>query len=188
MLCTATLLPPVPTSSSRGGAVTPLSGTSWPNTMSGTSCLEPPHTQPTTYSNTDSNHTYLHFTELGTKWKFPRKPQSHALSSCTFHFSTTGPSISLSQGPSGNFNQEPHHIAQMGSTSKISQGTSMARPKHIPSYGPSKFTPCAPSHTPVSHYIPSHILPHTHPTTHINHLPSLLPLAPPLIYLTHGLY
>ena len=67
----------------------------------------------------------------------------------------------------------------------ISQETSMARPKHIPSYCPSKFPSCAPRHTPVSNYILSHPLPHTHPTPHINHPSSLLPLAPPVLHLTH---
>ena len=85
-------------------------------------------------------------------------------------------------------NQEPNHIAQLGSNSKHSQETSMARPEHIHSYCSSKFPSCAPSHTPVSNSIPSHPLPHTHPTTHINHPPSLLPFAPPLLHLTHGLY
>ena len=89
---------------------------------------------------------------------------------------------------SGNFNQEPHHIAQLGPTSKTSQETSMARLKHIPSYRSSKFPPCAPSQTPVSHSIPSRPLLHTHPTTHINHPPSLLPLSPPLLHFTHGIY
>ena len=63
-------------------------------------------------------------------------------------------------------NQTPYHIAQLRSISKISQLTSMARPKHIPSYHPSKFSSCAPSQTPFSNSIPSIPLPHTHPTTH----------------------
>ena len=85
-------------------------------------------------------------------------------------------------------NQKPNHIAQLGSNSKNSQVTSMARPEHIPSYHPSKIPSCAPSHTPISKSLPSHPLPHTHLTTHLNHPPSLLPLAPPLLHLTHGLY
>ena len=85
-------------------------------------------------------------------------------------------------------NQKPYHILQIGSSSEISQETSMARSEHIPSYRPSKFPSCALSHTPVSNSIPSHPLPHTHPITPINHPPSLLPLAPPLLHLIHGLY
>ena len=85
-------------------------------------------------------------------------------------------------------NHESHHIARLGSNSKISQETSMACPEHITSYCPSKFPLCAPSHTPVSNSIPSHPLPHAHPITRINHPPSLLPLAPPLLHITHGLY
>ena len=85
-------------------------------------------------------------------------------------------------------NQEPNHIAQFRSNSKNSQKTSMARPEHIPSYRSRKFPSCAPSHTPFSKSIPSHPLPHTHTTTHINHPPSILPLTPPLLHLAHGLY
>ena len=85
-------------------------------------------------------------------------------------------------------NQEPNHIAKLGSNSKISQKTSMAHPEHIPRYRSSKFLSCAPSHTPVSNSTPSHPLPHNHPTTHINHPPSILPLAPALLHITHGLY
>ena len=84
--------------------------------------------------------------------------------------------------------KKPHYIAQLGSISEISHETSMARPEHIPSYHQSKLPLCLPSHTPFSNYIPTHPLPHTHPTTHINLPPSLLPLAPPLLHLTHGLY
>ena len=85
-------------------------------------------------------------------------------------------------------NQTPYHIAQLRSISKISQLTSIARPEHIPSYHPSKFPSCAPSQTPFSKSIPSIPLPHTHPTTHLKHPLSLLPLAPPQLHLTHGLY
>ena len=85
-------------------------------------------------------------------------------------------------------NQKPNHIAQLGSNSKNSQITSMARPEHIHSYHQRKYPSCAPSHTPFSNFIPSHPLPHTHPTTHINHPPSLLPLAQPLLHLIYRLY
>ena len=85
-------------------------------------------------------------------------------------------------------NQTPYHIAHLRSTSKISQLPSMARPEHTPSYHPSKFPSCAPGQNPFSNSIPSIPLPHTHPTTHFKHPPSLLPLAPPQIHLTHGLY
>ena len=85
-------------------------------------------------------------------------------------------------------NQTPYHIAQLRSISKISQITSMARPEHIPSYHPRKFPSCAPSHTSFSNSLPSIHLPRTHPTTHLNHPPSLLPLAPPQLHLTHGIY
>ena len=85
-------------------------------------------------------------------------------------------------------NQTPYHIAHLRSISNIFQLTSMARPEHIPSYHPSKFPSCAPSQTPSSNSIPSSPLPHTHPTTHFKHPPSLLPLAPPQLHLTHGLY
>ena len=85
-------------------------------------------------------------------------------------------------------NQTPYHIDQLRSISKNSQLTSMARPEHIPSYHPSKFPSCAPSQTPFSNSIPSISLPHTHPTTHFKHPPSLLPLAPPQLHITHGLY
>ena len=78
----------------------------------------------------------------------------------------------------------PYHIAQLRSILKISQLTSMARPEHIPSYHPSTFPTCAPSQTPFSNSIPPIPLPHTH----FKHPPSLLPLAPPQLHLTHGLY
>ena len=84
-------------------------------------------------------------------------------------------------------NQTPYYITQLRSISKISQITSMARPEHIHSYHPNKFPSCAPSQTPFSNSLPSIPLPHTHPTTHLNHPPSLLPLAPPQLHLTHGL-
>ena len=84
-------------------------------------------------------------------------------------------------------NQKPNYIAHPGSSSEISQETSMAHSEHIPSYHTSKIPSFSPSHTPFSNCIPSHPLPHTHPTTHINHPLSLLPLAPPLLHLTHGL-
>ena len=57
-------------------------------------------------------------------------------------------------------------------------------PKNIPSYRRSKSPPSAPSHTPISNSIQSYPL----PPTHINHPPSLLPLTPPLLHHTHGLY
>ena len=85
-------------------------------------------------------------------------------------------------------NQTPYHIAQLRSISKNSQLTSMPCPEHIPSYHPSKFPSWAPSQTPFSNSIPPIPLPHTHPTTHFKHPPSLLPLAPPQLHLTHGLY
>ena len=116
------------------------------------------------------------------------KPQYHALNSLPFHFPTTGPFRSPSLYPSVNSDQEPHHIDQLGSTSNIFQETSMSCPYHIPSYRPSKFPSFAPSQTPVSNSIQSHPLPHTHPTTHINHPPSLLPLSPSLLHITHGIY
>ena len=85
-------------------------------------------------------------------------------------------------------NQTPYHIAQLRSISKISQIISMARPEHIPSYHPSKFPSWAPSQTPFSNSIPPIPLPHTHSPTHFKHPPSLFPLAPPQLHLTHGLY
>ena len=85
-------------------------------------------------------------------------------------------------------NQTPYHIAQLRFVSKFSQISSMARPEHIPSYHPSKFPLCAPSHTPSSNSLPSIPLAHTHPTAHLNHPPAFLPLAPPQLHLTHGLY
>ena len=85
-------------------------------------------------------------------------------------------------------NQTPYHIAQLRSISNISPITSMARPAHIPSYHLSKFPSCAPSQTPISKSFPSIPLPHTHPSTHLSYPPSLLPLAPPQLHLTHGLY
>ena len=87
----------------------------------------------------------------------------------------------------GISNQTTYHIAQLRYISKFSQLTSMARPEHIPSYHPSKFSSRAPSQTPFSNSIPSIPLPHTHPTNHFKHPPSLLPLAPPQLHLTHGL-
>ena len=81
-----------------------------------------------------------------------------------------------------------YHISQLRSISKTSQLTSMAHPEHIPIYHPSKFPSCAPSQTPFSTSIPSIPLPHTHTTTNFKHPPSLLPLAPPQLRLTHGLY
>ena len=53
-----------------------------------------------------SNHISLHFIELRSDWKVPRKLLSHALSSFPFHFPTTGPSRSPIWGPSGNFQPE----------------------------------------------------------------------------------
>ena len=85
-------------------------------------------------------------------------------------------------------NQKPHYIAQLGSISKISQETCMSRPERIPSYRPSIIPSCSPSHTPFQKPIPTHPLPHTQLTTRINLPPSLLPLAPSLLHLTHGLY
>ena len=85
-------------------------------------------------------------------------------------------------------NQATYHIAQLRSISKIFQLTSMARPKHIPTYYPTKFPSCAPSQTPFSNSMLSIPLPHTHPPTHFKPPPSLLPLAPPQLQLTHGLY
>ena len=85
-------------------------------------------------------------------------------------------------------NQKPNHIAQLRSISTISKITSMARPEHIPINHPRKFPSCAPSHIPFSNSLPAHPLPHTHPSTNINHPPSFLQLAPPLLHLTHGLY
>ena len=135
-----------------------------------------------------SNHVSSHFAELRSDWKFPMKPPSRAPSSFPFHFwpparldRRSGVRLEIS-------NQKPYHIVQLGSNSGISQGTSMARSEHIPSYRPIKFLSCALRHTPVSNSIPSHHLPHTHPITHTNHPPSLLPLAPPLLHITHGMY
>ena len=85
-------------------------------------------------------------------------------------------------------NQTPYHIAQLRSISKNSQLTSMTCSEHMPSYHPSNFPSCAPSQTPFSNSIPSSHLPHTHPTAHFKHPPSLLPLAPPQLHLTNGLY
>ena len=86
------------------------------------------------------------------------------------------------------YNQQSHYISHLGSISESSQETSMARSEHIPSYCPRKFPLCSPSHTPFSNSIPTHPLPHTHPTSHINIPPSLLPVAQPLLHITHGLY
>ena len=85
-------------------------------------------------------------------------------------------------------NQKTHYIAQLWSSSEFSQETYMARPEHIPIYHSSKLPSCSPSHTPFSKSIPTHRLLHTHLTTHINLPPSLLPLSPPLLHITHGLY
>ena len=85
-------------------------------------------------------------------------------------------------------NQKPHDITQLGSISKISQETSISRPEHIPSYRPSKLPSCSPSHTPFQNSISTHPFPYNQPTTHINLPSSLLPIAPPLLHLTHGLY
>ena len=86
------------------------------------------------------------------------------------------------------YNQESHYIAHLVSVSESYQETSMARSEHIPSYRPRKFPLCSPSHTHFSNSIPTHSLPHTHPTTHINIPPSLLTIAQYLLHITHGLY
>ena len=84
--------------------------------------------------------------------------------------------------------QEPNHISQLGYKSKTPQETSMARPEHMPSYRSSKFPSCVTSHTLILNSIPPHPLTNTHPTTHINHPPSLIPIALSILHLTHGLY
>ena len=90
-----------------------------------------------------------------------------------------------SWGTSGNFQLESSHIAQLGSNSKNSQITAMARPEHINSYHPSKIPSCVPSHTPISNFLPPYLIPHINTTTHLNHPPSLLPLAPPPYSISH---
>ena len=85
-------------------------------------------------------------------------------------------------------NPKPRYIAQLGSISKKSQEKSMSRPEHILSYLPSKIPSCSPSHTPFEYSIPTHPLLHTNPPPHINLPPSLLPLVPPLLHLTRGIY
>ena len=61
-------------------------------------------------------------------------------------------------------------------------------PEHTSSYGPSKNTSSYPSANPFQNSIPMNPLPHTQPTTYSNLLPSFLPLAPPLLHITNGLY
>ena len=86
-----------------------------------------------------SNHISSHFAELGSDWKFPRKPPSQALSSFPFRFPTTGLSRSLSWGPSRNFQPgTPPHLPAWIQLKKIPgnlHGLSWAhtklRPKQI---------------------------------------------------------
>ena len=85
-------------------------------------------------------------------------------------------------------NQTPYHITQLRSISNISQLTSMARPEQRPTCHPSKFPSFAPSQTPFSNSLSSILLPHTHPSYHFNHPPPLLPIAPPQLHITHGIY
>ena len=135
-----------------------------------------------------SNHASFHFTEPRSDWNFRVNP--HLIPRVPFH--------SIYQTPArldrrNGFrlelpNQKPHYIARLGSISEFPQETFMARPEHIPSYRPRKLPSCLLIHTHFSNYIPTHPLPHTHPTTHLNLPPSLFPLAPPLLHLTHGLY
>ena len=135
-----------------------------------------------------SNHTSFHFTEPRSNWNFPRKNSYHAPSSFLFHLTTTSLFGLPIRGPSGNFQPKPHYIAQVMSISTFSQETSMPCKDHIPNYRPINIPSCSPSHTPFQYSIPTHHLPQTHPTIHINLPPSLFPLAPPLLNLTYGLY
>ena len=85
-------------------------------------------------------------------------------------------------------NQKSHYIYQLGSISKISQETSMSCSEHIPSYCAIKLPSCLSNRNPFQNSIPAHPLPHTDPNNNINLPTPLLPLTPPPLYLTHGLY
>ena len=61
-------------------------------------------------------------------------------------------------------------------------------PKHTSSYRPSKNPSSYPSAKLFQNSTPTNPLPHTQPTIHSNLPPLLLPLTPPLLHITHGLY
>ena len=85
-------------------------------------------------------------------------------------------------------NQIALHITYLRSISEFSQEISMYCPKHTSSYRPSKNPTSYPSARPFQNLIPTNPFPHTQPTTYSNLPPSLLPLVPLLLQITHGLY
>ena len=63
----------------------------------------------------NSKQTSLQFAELGSYWKYPRKPPFHTPISSPSHFPTTVLYILTSRGPSGNFQPgtQPHRPDQI---------------------------------------------------------------------------
>ena len=116
----AMLLPPTSSRSGRDGAVTPLSGTSCPDTKSGTSCLDSPHTQSTTYPNLVSNHTYFHFA------KRPQVQYSYR--------SSKFPPCSPSHNPASNSSITPPFTHPPNHPYKLPTITTSTQPTPTPSH------------------------------------------------------
>ena len=87
-------------------------------------------------------------------------------------FTTKNPTISPNQDPSRKFTRKPP--CPIRSTYPV---TNQENLHHV-----------HPVTLLFQNSTPTPPLPHTHPTTHINLQPPLLPLSPPLIHLIHGLY
>ena len=71
---------------------------------------------------------------------------------------------------------------------RFSQEISMYLSDHTPSCRPNKNSSSYPSAKPFQNSISANPLAHTQSTTNSNLPPSVLPLAPHLLHITHGLY
>ena len=125
-----------------------------------------------------SNLTSFRFDNLGSNCKLPRKTPSHAPSSFPFHFQ---PPTCLDRRVRVQLEisyQEPNHIVQLGSNSKISQETSMDRHEYIPSYHSIKiFIMCTQPHSCFKLYPTTSYS--THPSNHLYQSPTITPYNHP---------